>query len=298
MSRHFLKLADLTSKDAHAVIDRAIELKCLRQNGTPHQTCLNKTLAMIFERSSTRTRVALEAGMAQLGGHALFLGQSDTQLGRGEPLEDTARVLSNMVDLVMIRARKQETIDRFAEHATIPVINGMSDEIHPCQLLADIMTYMERRGSIKGAKVAFIGDGYNMCHSFMEASDLFDFELKVATPPEYGPRPDYVNTYGSNVTFVGTAEEAADGVDLLATDVWSSMGHEEEKDRVQRFRSLQVTRELLDRASSEVLFMHCLPAHRGEEVDEYVLDDPRSVVWEEAGNRLHTHKALIEYLAL
>ena len=296
MTRHFLKLRDLTTSEAHSIIERALQLKCMQQEGTAHLTCANKTLAMIFERSSTRTRVAFEAGMAQLGGHALFLSHTDTQLGRGEPIEDTARVLSRMVDLVMIRARKQATIESFAEHASIPVINGMSDELHPCQLLADIMTYIEHRGPIQGRQVAFIGDGYNLCQSFMEAATVFDFQLRVATPTDYRPNDEYVDRFNRNVQFVDSAVEAAADVDLLVTDVWSSMGHEDDSERKTAFKDLQVTSALLDQAGPEVLFMHCLPAHRGEEVDHQVLDDDRSVVWEEAGNRLHSQKALMEFL--
>ena len=296
MTRHFLKLTDLSVGEANVIIERGIELKRLQREKTPHLTCPNATLAMIFERNSTRTRVAFETGMAQLGGSALFLSNVDTQLGRGEPIEDTSRVLSKMVDIVMIRAQKQATIDRFARFADIPVINGMSDELHPCQALADIMTYVEKHGSIQGKQVAFIGDGHNMCHSFMEASYLFDFQLKVVTPPCYQPRSDYVERFGKNVIFVDSAVDAATNADLLATDVWTSMGQEQERERLSAFKELQVTKSLLDEANSDVMFLHCLPAHRGEEVDEFVLDDPRSAVWEEAGNRLHAQKALLEFL--
>ena len=295
MSRHFLRLGDFSVDELNNLIERAIELKRMRYDGSPHQTCANKTLAMIFELSSTRTRVAFEAGMAQLGGHSVFLSPRDTQLGRGEPIKDTARVLAKMVDIVMIRAKDQATIDEYARHSDIPVINGMSDELHPCQLLADIMTIIEAQGEIEGRQVAFIGDGYNMCQSFIEASTIFGFDLKVATPPDYRPSTKYI-ACSNHVEFMDLPSDAVQDVDVVVTDVWSSMGHENDTDRIKAFDGFQITSKLLDQANQNAILLHCLPAHRGEEVDESVLDDPRSMVWEESGNRLHSQKALIEFL--
>lgn len=295
MSRHFLRLRDFSVDELNNLIERAIELKRLRHDGSPHQTCANKTLAMIFELSSTRTRVAFEAGIAQLGGQSIFLSPRDTQLGRGEPIKDTARVLAKMVDIVMIRAKDQATIDEYARHSDIPVINGMSNELHPCQLLADIMTIVESQGEIEGREVAFVGDGYNMCQSFIEASTIFGFDLKVATPLDYRPSAKYVKC-SNHVEFMDSPSDAVLNADVVVTDVWSSMGHEEDTHRVKAFDGFQITSNLLDKAKHDAIFLHCLPAHRGEEVDEYVLDDPRSLVWEESGNRLHSQKALMEFL--
>ena len=222
MSRHFLRLGDFTESELHDLISRAIELKRLQQEGSPHPTCAHKTLAMIFELSSTRTRVSFEAGMAQLGGQSVFLSPRDTQLGRGEPIKDTARVLAKMVDIVMIRAKDQSTIDEYAQYSDIPVMNGMSNELHPCQLLADIMTIVEAHGEIEGQRIAFVGDGYNMCQSFIEASTIFGFELKVATPPDYRPSAKYL-TCSNQVEFVDSPLAAVNGANVVVTDVWSSM---------------------------------------------------------------------------
>jgi ornithine carbamoyltransferase len=296
MPRHFLTLGDCTREELHALIARAIELKRMRQAGVLHEPFRGRTLAMIFELSSTRTRVAFEAGMQQLGGHAIFLSPDDTQLGRGEPIEDTARVLSGMVDVVAIRTREHHKVEDFARAATVPVINAMTAHAHPCQLLADVQTFVELRGSIAGRTVAFIGDGYNMCNSYIEAADAFGFELRIATPK--GFEPD-IGVLGStnNARLVESPREAVAGADLVVTDVWSSMGHEaEQQRRVAHFAGYQVDRALLDRAAKGTIFMHCLPAHRGEEVSGDLLDDPRSVVWTEAGNRLHSQKALLELL--
>ena len=292
--RHFLSLFDLEPSELKRIVQRGIELKHLQEQRKEHRTCSGYLLGMIFELSSTRTRVAFEAGMYQLGGSSIFLSPVDTQLGRGEPIEDTARVLSRMVDIVMIRAKKHATIDRFAEFSSVPLINGMSNTLHPCQLLADIQTYVEHRGSIQGKRVAFVGDGYNMCNSYIEAAVQFDFELHVATPPAHAPEvPD--DALG-HVALQTDPLEAVSDADLVVTDVWSSMGHEDDKERTSAFDGFQVTSELLDKADSDCIFLHCLPAHRGEEVDEFVLDDRRSVVWDEAGNRLHSQKALLEFL--
>ena len=293
-ARHFLTLADFSPEELKTVVARAGVLKQMQLDGERHQPLVGRTLAMIFELSSTRTRVSFEAGMHQLGGHALSISPSDSHLGRGEPVEDTARVLSEMVDAVMIRTFEHANVERFAGAATVPVINGMTGRSHPCQLLADVQTFNEVRGDIAGATVAFIGDGHNMCNSFIEAARLFGFELRIATPD--GHAPDHALP-APNVEVAGSPDDAVRGADLVVTDVWSSMGHEgEEADRLAAFDGYQVTPSLLDRAKPDVLFMHCLPAHRGEEISADMLDDPRSVAWMEAGNRLHSQKALLEFL--
>ncbi len=294
--RDFLSLLDCSSEELEHLIRRARELKVMRQEQRPHRPLESRTLAMIFQQNSTRTRVGFEAGMTQLGGHAIVLSPDDTQLGRGEPIEDTARVLSGMVDAVVIRSRSHEDVCRFAAAASVPVINAMTSRYHPCQLLADVQTFEEIRGPIAGRTVAFIGDGYNMCNSYINAARQWGFQLKIACPEGYRPDAELLATC-NEASLVETAREAAENADLVVTDVWSSMGHEEEAARRrQAFAPFQVTESLLDAASPDVLFMHCLPAHRGEEVTDEVMDDPRSVVWQEAGNRLHSQKALLEFL--
>jgi ornithine carbamoyltransferase len=294
--RNFLTLLDCTAAELHELIARAREMKAMQQQRCVNQPLEGRTVAMIFQQHSTRTRVAFEAGMAQLGGHAIVLSPDDTQLGRGEPIEDTARVLSGMVDGVVIRTSSHDDVCRFAEAADVPVINAMTARYHPCQLLADILTFEELRGPISGRRVAFVGDGYNMCNSYINAAARWGFELRIACPEGYQPDPALLR--GANqVSLHETAEAAVAAADLVVTDVWSSMGHEDEATRRRRaFAPFQVSEALLDAAAPEVLFMHCLPAHRGEEVNDTVLDDPRSVVWQEAGNRLHTQKALLEFL--
>jgi ornithine carbamoyltransferase len=295
--RHLLSLLDLSPEEARALIARATELKVLLRRGEDYRPLKNRTLAMIFEKSSTRTRVSFEVGMAQFGGHALFLSPRDTQLGRGEPIEDSARVLSRMVDGVMIRTFSQETVERFAAHASVPVINGLTDRLHPCQLLADMQTYREHRGDIRGRRVAWIGDGNNMCHSYMEAAVRFDFELRIACPEGFEPDADLLAMDPGRFTLTHDPAEAAEGADLVATDVWASMGQEDEQARrVAAFTPFQVTDSVMARGTREALFMHCLPAHRGEEVAASVIDGPQSVVWDEAENRLHAQKALLELL--
>ncbi len=295
--RHFLTLLDHSPEELNWLIQRAIELKQMHKRGEIYEPLLNRVLGMIFEKSSTRTRVSFEAGMAQLGGHAIFLSPRDTQLGRGEPVEDSARVLSRMVDVVMIRTFEHETVERFAAFSEVPVINALTDDFHPCQLLADIQTYVEHRGSIQGKTVAWIGDGNNMCQSYINAAQQFDFKLNIATPEGFEPSQFLVDEAADRVTLMRDPKEAVRGADLVATDVWASMGQEDEQEqRLRKFRDYQVSRELLDLANKDVLFMHCLPAHRGEEVSEDLLDDPRSVVWDEAENRLHAQKALLEFL--
>jgi len=295
--RHFLTLLDLEPNEALSLLRRAIELKHMLTEGTSYLPLQRRTLAMVFEKSSTRTRVSFEVGMVQFGGHALFLSPRDTQLGRGEPLEDSARVLSRMVDAVMMRTFDHDTVERFAAHSRVPVINGLTDRFHPCQLLADMQTYLEHRGSIQGRRVAFVGDGNNMCHSYINAARQFDFRLHIAAPQGYQPNAGIVAAAGERVRLFGEALEAASGADLVVTDVWASMGQEEEQaEREKVFAAFQVNAQLMQQANSDALFMHCLPAHRGEEVTADVIDGERSVVWDEAENRLHAQKALLEFL--
>jgi len=296
MLRSFLSLLDLSSEELIQLVNRASELKNMLREGKQHRPLEGKTLAMIFELSSTRTRVAFETGMFQLGGHAIFIDGKSSQLSRGEPVEDSARVLSQMVDIVSIRTADHQRLQAFNNAASIPVINAMSDTLHPCQLLADIQTYQENRGSIAGKKIAFIGDGYNMCNSYMNAADQFGFELRLACPQGFRPDQHRVDQ-SNNIHLVESPEEAVENTDLVVTDVWSSMGHEEvQAQRTAAFKGYQVNSKLLDMADQNVLFMHCLPAHRGEEISADLLHDPRSVAWEEAGNRLHSQKALLEFL--
>ncbi|PID49104.1 MAG: ornithine carbamoyltransferase [Proteobacteria bacterium] len=297
--RHFLKLDDLTPAELMALINRAITLKAMTKRGEMHQPLQNRTLAMIFEKASTRTRVSFETGMAQLGGHALFLSPNDTQLGRGEPIEDSARVISRMVDMVMIRTFEQEKLERFAEYSRVPVINALTDRFHPCQLLADMQTWIEQRGHPKGKTVAWIGDGNNMCHSWMNAARLFDFNLRIACPPNYGPDSAISELNRDYIQFFPDPNEAIQAVDVVITDTWASMGQESEKKaREQAFAAYQVTRAMMAKAHPDALFMHCLPAYRGMEVAADVIDGPQSVVWDEAENRLHAQKALLEALLL
>jgi len=295
--RHFLTLLDFSRDELHQLIQRAIKLKGWHKQGRLYEPLKNKVLAMVFEKSSTRTRVSFESGMAQLGGHAMFLSPRDTQFGRGEPLEDSARVLSRMVDAIMIRTFEHEKIERFAEYSVCPVINALTDRYHPCQLLADMQTWFEHRGDIRGATVAFIGDGNNMCHSYINAARQFDFRLHIAAPGGYQPNADIAVAAGERIRLFEHPLEAAAGADLVVTDVWASMGQEEEQqEREKVFAAFQVNGELMRQANADALFMHCLPAHRGEEVTADVIDGERSVVWDEAENRLHAQKALLEFL--
>jgi len=293
--RHFISLLDLTSDELRALIQRAIDLKDHRN--PDYQPMKGKVLAMIFEKSSTRTRISFEAGMAQFGGSALFLSPRDTQLGRGEPLEDSARVISSMVDCIMLRTHAHETVTTFAHYSRVPVINGLTDLLHPCQLLADIQTYFERRGDIAGKTVAWIGDGNNMCHSYINAARQFDFKLNIASPSDYRPLQSVVDPAADRVAFFNSPQQAAQGADLVVTDVWASMGQEEEqKKREFAFQDFQVDAGVMEKANPDALFMHCLPAHRGEEVTTDVIDGPQSVIFPEAENRLHAQKALLEFL--
>ena len=295
--RHFLTLMDLDPTEARKLIDRAIELKAMRRRGEIYEPLKNKMLAMVFEKSSTRTRVSFETGMVQFGGAAMFLSPRDTQLGRGEPLQDSARVLSRMVDGIIIRTFAHEKIETFARFSDVPVINALTDRFHPCQLLADVQTYQEHRGSIQGRQVAWIGDGNNMCHSYINAARLFGFQLRIAAPAGYQPEAGLVEAAGDRVRLYTDPMEAAHGADLVTTDVWASMGQEEEQQqRELAFAGYQVNTRLMARAKPDALFLHCLPAHRGEEVAADVIDGPRSVVWDQAENRLHAQKALLELL--
>lgn len=296
MTRHFLTLRDITAEEFRRLIARASELKRQRTAFRPFE---GRVLALLFEKPSTRTRVSFEAGMAQLGGNSMFLSLRDTQLGRGEPIEDTARVLSRMVDVVVLRTFYHATIERFARFSTIPVINGLSDRFHPCQLLADMQTYFEHRGEIQGKKVAWLGDGNNVCHSYINAAQLLEFKLFIACPEGYEPEEQLLKEAGKCVVLTRDPKEAIKEADLVVTDVWASMGQEEEREkRLALFRPYQVNAELMRLAKPDALFMHCLPAHRGEEVTADVLEGPRSVVWGEAENRLHAQKALLEFLLL
>lgn len=293
--RHFISLLDLTGDEFRRLIRRAVELK---NNRDPdYQPLKGQVLAMIFEKSSTRTRISFEAGMSHFGGSALFLSPRDTQLGRGEPLQDSAKVISSMVDGIMLRTNKHETVTTFAEHSSVPVINGLTDEQHPCQLLADMQTYFEYRGDIRGKTVTWIGDGNNMCHSYIHAATVLDFNLNIASPVGYEPEPSIVNAAGDSIRFFTSALAAARDADLVVTDVWASMGQEEEqKLREIAFADYQVNASVMKAAKADALFMHCLPAHRGEEVTADVIDGAQSVIFPEAENRLHAQKALLEFL--
>ena len=296
--RHFLTLRDLNASEFNYIIKLAIEMKAARREGRQEKIFDGKVLGMIFEKSSTRTRVSFEAGMAQLGGDALFLSPNDSQLGRGEPIEDSARVISRMVDTVMIRTFGHDIIERFAQYSKVPVINALTDQYHPCQLLADIQTYTEHRGSIEGKTVAWIGDGNNMCHSWVNAAIVLDFKLNIACPEGYEPNAKLVAEAGDRVFMTRSPVEAVSGANLVTTDVYASMGQESELQlRLEKFAGFQVNHELMAHAADNAIFMHCLPAHREEEVSGALLEDEAiSVVWDEAENRLHAQKALMVFL--
>jgi len=296
-TRHFLTLLDLSPTELGAVLARAIEMKKTHRQRRDDRPFSGYVLGMIFAKSSTRTRVSFEAGMAQLGGHAMFLSPQDTQLGRGEPIEDSARVISSMVDIVMIRTYGHDIIERFAAHSSVPVINALTDSYHPCQLLADMQTYIEHRGSISGKTVAWIGDGNNMCHSYINAARQLDFELRVACPQGFEPDAELVAANSDRVHIVREPQEAVRDCSLVVTDVFASMGQEDEQaERLEKFAGYQVNSELMSLAAGDALYMHCLPAHRGEEISAELMDHPDTVIWEEAENRLHAQKALIEFL--
>lgn len=294
-ARHFTSLLDLSSDELRTLIHRANLLKT--QQDPNYQPLKGKVLAMIFEKSSTRTRISFETGMVQFGGHAIFLSPRDTQLGRGEPLEDSAKVISSMVDCIMMRTHLHETVTTFAKHSRVPVINGLTDLLHPCQLLADMQTYFEIRGDIAGKTVAWIGDGNNMCHSYINAARQFDFKLNIACPDEYRPLESIYKPAGSRISFFDSPILAAKNADLVVTDVWASMGQEDEQShRAIAFQNYQVNSQIMQVADPNALFMHCLPAHRGEEVTAEVIDGEQSVVFIESENRLHAQKALLEFL--
>lgn len=295
--RHFLTLMDLAPNEIRHLIDKASALKSEWRAGAARRTMEGKVLAMIFTKASTRTRVSFEAGMAQLGGSALFLSEQDTQLGRGEPIEDTARVISSMADIVMIRTFAHADVETFARHSRVPVINGLTDDYHPCQILADLQTYFEVRGEIRGKKVCWLGDGNNVCHSWMNAARQLDFEVVVACPDGYDPDPALLADCSQWVRLERDPAQAVQGADLLVTDVWASMGQEaEQNQRAANLAPYQLNRPLLELAGPDALYMHCLPAHRGEEISAELMDAPETVIWQEAENRLHAQKALMELL--
>ena len=296
-TQHFLSLLDFSGDELRALMHHAIDVKTRLKSGVTHTPLTGKVLAMIFEKSSTRTRVSFESGMSQLGGHAMFLSPRDIQLGRGEPLEDSARVISSMVDGIMIRTFGHDRLEKLSAASSVPVINGLTDTLHPCQLLADMQTWFEIRGDIKGATVTWVGDGNNMCHSYINAAKRFEFNLNIACPENYQPDDDIVANAKECVKIFSNTNEAAKDSDLIVTDVWASMGQEEEqKERENAFSTFQVNQDVMQQADKEALFMHCLPAHRGEEVAAEVIDGTQSVVWQEAENRLHAQKALLEFL--
>jgi ornithine carbamoyltransferase len=294
--RHFLQFKDFARAEYEYLFERSRAIKDRFKRYERYWPLEDRTLAMIFEKQSTRTRLSFEAGIHQLGGAAIFLATRDSQLGRGEPVEDMAQVVSRMCDVVMIRTFEQHIIERFAASSRVPVINGLTNEYHPCQILADIYTYVDHRGSIRGKTVAWIGDSNNVCNTWLQAADVFDFKLNVSTPPGYEVEEERINAH-----FEAFADpmKAAAGADLVTTDVWTSMGFESENaERRRDFHDWQVDAEMMRAARNGALFMHCLPAHRGEEVAAEVIDGPQSVVWDEAENRLHTQKALLEFLLL
>ncbi|SFP65332.1 ornithine carbamoyltransferase [Nitrosomonas cryotolerans] len=298
--KHFLQFNDFCREEYEYVFERARWIKQEFKQYRRYWPLADRTLAMIFDKNSTRTRLSFEAGMHQLGGTAIYLSTRDTQLGRGEPVEDAARVISRMVDIIMIRTYEHDIIRRFAENSCVPIINGLTDEYHPCQIMSDIFTFIEQRGSIAGKTVAWIGDSNNMCNTWLQAAEIFNFKMHVSTPPGYEIEPERVGLNGT-----GHFEEfacplnAVKDVDLVTTDVWTSMGFEAETEaRKDDFANFCVDSEMMSFAKKDALFMHCLPAHRGEEVSAEVIDGPQSIVWEEAENRLHTQKALMEYLLL
>jgi len=298
--RHFLTLLDVSSEEARYILKRAAKIKRKLKEGKATRSLEGKTLGMIFDKASTRTRVSFETGMFQLGGHALFLHSGTTQLGRGEPIEDSARVLSSMVDCVMIRTFGHDIVQNFSEYSAVPVINGLTDLTHPCQILADVFTYEEHRGSIEGKTVTWVGDGNNMAHSWINGAVSFGYSLRIASPEGYRPDAKLLAaacSLGADVSLIDDPVAAVDGADLVTTDVWASMGQEQEQaEREVDFAGYQVNDRVMAHANPDALFMHCLPAHRGEEVTASVIDGPQSVVWAEAENRLHAQKGLLDFL--
>jgi len=298
--KHYLQFSDLNASDYAYLFERAALIKKKFKAYEKHQPLIDRTLVMIFEKASTRTRVSFEAGMYQLGGTVVNLTTEGSQLGRAEPIEDSAKVISRMVDLVMIRTFEQTKIERFAEHSRVPVINGLTNEFHPCQILADIFTYIEHRGSIKGKTVAWVGDGNNMANTWLQASEILGFKVHLSTPGGYEVDQSIagIRSTDSYAVFKDPMQACA-GADLVTTDVWTSMGYEAENEaRKKAFADWCVDSDMMAAAKPDALFMHCLPAHRGEEVEADVIDGPQSVVWDEAENRMHVQKALMEFLLL
>ncbi len=298
--KHYLQFKDFTREEYEYIFERAKWIKDKFKRYEPYHPLFDRTLVMIFEKASTRTRLSFEAGMQQLGGSAIYLNTRDSQLGRGEPVEDAAQVISRMSDLVMIRTFEQEMVECFAANSRVPIINGLTNEYHPCQILADVFTFIEQRGCIQGKTVAWVGDSNNMCNTWLQAAEILDFNVHVSTPPGYEVEPERAGLYGTaNFEEFADPMEACKGADLVTTDVWTSMGFEaENEERKKDFADWCVDAEMMSVANKEAVFMHCLPAHRGEEVTAEVIDGPQSVVWEEAENRLHAQKALMEYLML
>jgi ornithine carbamoyltransferase len=296
--KHFLQFNDLDASEVESIFDKTKWIKEKYKAYEKYWPLVDRTLVMIFEKASTRTRLSFESGMHQLGGSAIYLNTRDSQLGRGEPVEDAAQVISRMSDVVMIRTFEQDIIERFANNSRVPVINGLTNEYHPCQILADIFTFIEKRGSIKGKTIAWIGDSNNVCNTWLQAAELLDFNVHVSTPKGYEVEVERAGLYGSDhFEEFEDPMEAARGADIVTTDVWTSMGFEDEKkERIKDFADWQVDKDMMKLANEDALFMHCLPAHRGEEVASEVIDGPQSIVWEEAENRLHVQKALLEYL--
>ncbi len=297
--RHFLTLMDLTPDELRVIIARAMELKAELRSGIASTLMQNRCAVLVFEKSSTRTRVSFETGVAQFGGHSIFLAPSDTHIGRGESLEDTARVLSRMASLIIMRTSRHERIEKMAQYASIPVINGLSDFNHPCQLLADIQTFTEHRGDIAGKKIAWIGDGNNVCHSWMNAARQLDFHLHIATPKDHRPEKNLTEDCADNIVLTDDPKAAANGAALVVTDTWSGMGFEkDQQSRAKIFGDYRVDQNLMNHAAHDAVFMHCLPAYRGSEVTAEVIDGAQSLIWDEAENRLHGQKALMEFLLL
>ncbi len=295
--RHFLNLTNCSTQELHGILERASQLKAAWRRGERSPSLPGRVLVLLFEQPSTRTRASFEIGIAQLGGHAVFLNAADTQLRRGEPVEDTARVLSSMADAIALRTARHETQTRFAAVSSAPVINALSDRSHPCQLLADVMTFIERRGSIQGKVVTWLGDSNNVCHSWMDAARQLDFTLRIGCPREYEPDAAALAAGDGHVSVTNDPDEAVRGAHLLVTDVWASMGQESERElRRQRLAPYQLNADKRAAAAADALCMHCLPAHRGEEISAELLDAPDSAIWDEAENRLHTQKALLEFL--
>lgn len=296
--RHFLKLADFSAEELEHMLERALWIKARQKAGNPYEPFHGKVLAMIFEKASTRTRVSFETGFYQMGGNVVNLTSQGSQLGRSESIEDTARVISRMVDLVMIRTFGQDRLVAFAQNSQVPVINGLTNEYHPVQIMTDILTFMEHKGSIRGKRVTWIGDANNMSYSWLEAAKILGFEMTLAIPEGY-PIDTSLIPAGNYYTVTRDPIEAAKGADLVTTDVWTSMGFEKENEKRRHdFASFQVNDAVMAAADSQALFMHCLPAHRGEEVAASVIDGPQSVVWDEAENRLHAQKGIMEYCLL